>query len=177
MIKYDCKVVTIPAINRYLGLMLLSTLAFAPKPYLLLAALLMCTACSEEDATPQLTATEVAVNQAVGTYACRAYFTSWSGGTPSITIRLRDTTILITRVDSNTVQIGGTELDVIRDPAYQGWRGHAPTRSATTFGNPAFGISTTYQMLQVASNSDSLYFENSGSGRSFGRVWKYYGKK
>ncbi|WP_152559916.1 hypothetical protein [Hymenobacter sp. IS2118] len=157
--------------------MLPSMLSLAPKPYLTLAALLLCTACSGEDATPQLTAAEVAVNQAVGTYACKAYFTSWSGGKPSITTRLRDTTILIIRVDTNTVQIGGTHLDVVRNPIYQGWRGHAPTRPATTFGNQAFGISTTYQMLQVASNSDSLYFENSGSGHSFGRVWKYYGKK
>jgi len=143
----------------------------------LLLALALLSACTKERNTAPLSAAEIAVNKAVGTYPCRAYFTQWSGGSAATTSRLRDTTLVVSRVDTNTVQIGAVTLDIYRTPNNQTWRGHAPARSATSFGSPSYGISTTYKLLQVDQSSDSIYFEDSGSGHSFGRVWKYYGKK
>ncbi|MFC6225409.1 hypothetical protein ACFP2F_19330 [Hymenobacter artigasi] len=114
------------------------------------------------------------MNNAAGSYACRAYFTSWTGGALAVTTRLRDTTIQTSRVDTNTVQTGAAMLDFRPNVA---WRGHSPVRPNAGFADNGFQISTTYKVLLLDASSDSLYYENSGSGHSFGQVWRYYGKK
>lgn len=136
---------------------------------LLLAASIGLASCSK-DAPP---AADLATNQAVGTYSCKAYFTLLNNGVIAKG-PFRDTTLRISKVTAGNILVDNQPLAFQQEPLE--WLGHQPSRNNNCF-TANYHYVLTQKILQLDERADSMYYEDAQTSRIYGKTWYFYGKK
>jgi hypothetical protein len=138
--------------------------------YAMLALSSLAVACSKSPDP-----TETAVNRAVGSYACKVYHNTWSlPRNYSVTTRLRDTVLLLSKVDARTIAFAQQPLTFQEDVSRLVANKYPQYPYCFV---ASYDYALTQKVLQLDAQSDSLFYQNRTGGRISGDIWTYYGKK